>query len=84
MGLLSWIVIGLLAGWIGGIVTGRRGQGCITTIAIGVLGAFIGGALATAAGYEGIDEFSLRSVLVAGLGSALLLFVLNALGGKKR
>lgn len=84
MGLVSWLLIGLLAGWIGGLLTGRRGQGCITTIVIGVLGALIGGALATAAGYEGIDEFSLRSVLVAALGSALLLFVLNAVSGRRR
>lgn len=84
MGLLSWILIGLLAGWIGGMVTGRRGQGCITTLVIGVLGALIGGALATAAGYEGIEEFSLRSVLIAALGAALLLFVLNAIGGRGR
>lgn len=83
MGLLSWILIGLLAGWIGGLVAGRRGQGCITTLVVGVLGALIGGALATAAGYEGIDELSLRSVLIAALGSALLLFVLNAISGRR-
>ena len=83
MGLLSWIIIGLLAGWIGGLVTGRRGQGCITTLVIGVLGALIGGALATAAGYEGIEEFSARSVGIAALGAALLLFVLNAITGRR-
>lgn len=83
MGLVSWVVIGLLAGWIGGLIAGRGGRGCLTTIAIGVLGALIGGALATAAGYEGIDELSLRSVLIAALGAALLLFVLNAISGRR-
>ena len=84
MGLLSWIVLGLLAGWIGGIVTGRRGQGCITTVAIGVLGAFVGGALANAAGYDGrITDFSLRAVLIAGLGAALLLFVFGAVDRRR-
>lgn len=84
MGLFSWLLMGLLAGWIGGLITGRRGQGCITTIAIGIIGAFIGGALARAAGHEAITDFSLRSVLVAGMGSALLLFLFQAIEGRRR
>jgi uncharacterized membrane protein YeaQ/YmgE (transglycosylase-associated protein family) len=79
VGLLSWILLGLLAGWIAGIVTGRRGQGCLTTIALGVLGAFIGGALANAAGYDGrITDLNLRSVLLAALGAALLLLIFGS------
>ena len=84
MGLFSWIVIGLLAGWLGGILSGRRGQGCITTTVIGVVGALVGGALARAAGFEGIDELSLRSILIAALGSAVLLLGFNALDGRRR
>lgn len=84
MGLASWLVIGLLAGWIGGVVTGRRGQGCLATLAVGTIGALVGGALARAAGYEGIRELSLRSVALAGLGAALLLFVFAALEGRRR
>ena len=84
MGLLSWIVVGLLAAWIAGMVTGQRAEGCVTKIAVGVLGALIGGALARAAGYEGIDELSLRSVLIAALGSTVLLFTLGAIEGRRR
>ena len=78
MGLLSWIILGLLAGWIGGLPTGRRGRGCITTTVIGVLGALVGGALARLAGFPGIREFSLRSLAIAALGAALLLFFFGA------
>lgn len=84
MGLLSWIVVGLLAAWIAGLVSGRRQEGCLTKIVVGVAGAMIGGALARAAGYEGITEFGLRSVLLAALGATLLLLALNAIGGRRR
>jgi len=82
VGLVSWIVVGLLAAWIAGMVTGRRAEGCITKIAVGVIGALIGGALARWAGYEGIGEFGLRSVLIAALGSTVLLFGLGAIEGR--
>jgi uncharacterized membrane protein YeaQ/YmgE (transglycosylase-associated protein family) len=80
VGPLSWILLGLVAGWLGGLVTGRRnGRGCITTSVIGILGAFVGGAIANAAGYDGrITDFSIRSVLIAALGAALLLLVFGA------
>jgi uncharacterized membrane protein YeaQ/YmgE (transglycosylase-associated protein family) len=79
MGPLSWILLGLIAGWLAGLVTGRRRGGCITTSVIGILGALIGGALANVAGYDGeITELSLRSVVIAALGAALLLLVFGA------
>ena len=79
MGPLSWVLLGLLAGWIAGKVTGRRRGGCITTSVIGIFGAFIGGAIANVAGYDGeITELSLRSVLIAALGAALLLLLFGA------
>ena len=84
MGLLSWIVVGLLAAWIAGLVSGRRQEGCLTKIAVGVAGALIGGALARAAGYSGITRFGLRSILLAALGSTLLLLVLRAIEGRRR
>jgi uncharacterized membrane protein YeaQ/YmgE (transglycosylase-associated protein family) len=84
VGLLSWIVIGLLAAWIGGIVSGRPREGCLTKIAVGVAGALIGGALARAAGYSGITRFGLRSVLLAALGATILLLALGAMEGRRR
>jgi len=79
MGIVSWVILGLLAGWLGGMLTGRSGRGCITTMAIGVLGAFVGGALANAAGYDGrITDLNLRSVLISVLGASLLLLIFGA------
>jgi uncharacterized membrane protein YeaQ/YmgE (transglycosylase-associated protein family) len=84
MGLFSWIVVGLLAGWLAGMVTGRRQQGCLTKVVVGVIGALIGGALAQAAGSdEGIGDFGIRSVLIAAVGASIFLFVLEAIEGRR-
>lgn len=84
MNLIAWIVVGLLAGFLARWIVGDDKSGCLYTIAVGVLGAFIGGALMHAAGKRGINDFDLRSILVAALGSVLLLLVLQAIGGRKR
>ena len=84
VGLVSWVIVGLLAAWIAGMVTGRRADGCLTKIAVGVVGALIGGALARAAGLKGITRFDVRTVLLAALGASLLLLALGAVEGRGR
>jgi uncharacterized membrane protein YeaQ/YmgE (transglycosylase-associated protein family) len=83
VGLLSWIVVGLVAGWIAGRITHQR-MGCAAQTAIGVLGALIGGALARAAGLGAINNFGLRTLLVAALGATLLLAVLGSIAARPR
>jgi uncharacterized membrane protein YeaQ/YmgE (transglycosylase-associated protein family) len=80
MGLLSWIVLGFLAGLLGGMVTGaRQARGCVPRIVVGVLGALIGGALARAADIGSVSGINLGSIVIAALGSVLLLLVLEAI-----
>ena len=84
MGLLTWIVLGFLAGTLASMITGQKaGTGCITRIAVGVIGAFVGGALTRAAGGRPLTGFSLRSVLIAALGATIFLFVLSAIEGRR-
>jgi uncharacterized membrane protein YeaQ/YmgE (transglycosylase-associated protein family) len=71
---LSWVVIGLIAGVGAKGVTGQRGAGCLGTTVIGILGGVLGGYLFKQAGEEGINEFSLRSLLIAFVGACVLLF----------
>jgi len=80
---LSWVVVGLLAGLGARAVTGERRTGCLGTIVLGILGGILGGVLFKAAGDEGINEFSLRSILVAFVGATVLLFLWSALGGRR-
>ena len=68
MGLLGWIVVGLLAGGLARWIVKDERTGCIYTMVVGVLGAIIGGGLMSFVDEEGVEEFSLRSILVAALG----------------
>lgn len=81
MGILGWILLGLLAGTIArAIIPGRTEPGgCIGTTAIGILGALIGGFIATALDIGEIDEFfDLGTWLIAIGGSVLLLLLIRA------
>ena len=80
---VSWIVVGFVAGVLAKAVTGqRRRLGCLATIVVGILGGILGGALFTAAGDEGINDFSLRSVFVAFVGATVLLAVFGLVAGR--
>ena len=80
MGILSWILFGLLAGilakW---IMPGRDPGGFIVTILIGMAGALVGGFISTALGFGDISGFDLRSMLIAIGGALVLLFAYRKL-----
>ena len=82
---LLWIVFGALAGWIAGRLYGdARPEGCVTNIVIGIGGGLLGGALYTlVTGRDFSTGFNLPSLIVAILGSLLLIFVLRRLGGSR-
>ncbi|HYY73702.1 MAG TPA: GlsB/YeaQ/YmgE family stress response membrane protein [Solirubrobacterales bacterium] len=84
MGIIGWIVLGLLVGAIArALVPGRtEPSGCIGTTAVGILGALIGGFIASALDLGEIDEFfDLETWLIAIGGSVLLLLLLRAFSG---
>ena len=85
MGLISWIVFGLIAGLIAKLIMpGRDPGGCIITVIVGVIGALLGGFMATRLGFGGISGFDWRSLFIAILGSLILLFVWRAISGRRR
>ena len=86
MGIIGWIVLGLLAGLIAkAIMPGGERGGLIVTTLLGVAGALVGGFLATALGLgDPIDEFFDISTWVAAVAGALLiLFIWNAISGRR-
>lgn len=82
MNLLGWIIVGLLAGALARWIVKDSRTGCIYTMVVGVLGALIGGGLMSLIDEEGVGDFSLRTIVVAAIGSVLLLLVLQAIAGR--
>jgi uncharacterized membrane protein YeaQ/YmgE (transglycosylase-associated protein family) len=80
MGILSWIILGLIAGalakW---IMPGRDDMGLIITILLGIAGAFVGGYLGSLLGLGSIGVLSIGSILTATVGAILLLLVYRQL-----
>jgi uncharacterized membrane protein YeaQ/YmgE (transglycosylase-associated protein family) len=75
MSLLSWLVVGLVAGWIGSMIVNRRGEGLIMDILLGVVGAFVGGYLFSLFGHAGVSGINLYSIFVAAIGSMVVLVI---------
>lgn len=75
MGILSWIVLGLVAGALAKLIMpGDDPGGIIVTIVLGIVGALLGGFIGTALGYGTVGGFDVRSLLIA-IGGALVLLI---------
>ncbi len=78
MGILSWIVLGALAGWVASMIMGKNGSmGAIANIAVGIIGAFIGGFVMSLGNGYGVTGFNFTSFLIALLGAVILLAIVN-------
>ncbi|RRD56580.1 GlsB/YeaQ/YmgE family stress response membrane protein [Tannerella forsythia] len=76
MGILSWIILGLLAGLIAkAIRPGKDPGGWIVTIIIGLLGAVVGGWIGSALGWGTVNEFSIRTLLLSTGGAVIVLWI---------
>ena len=84
MGILAWIIVGLIAGWLTGLVMKGSGYGIIGDIIIGIVGGLLGGFLASLL-FEIPDPMSginITSLVVAFLGSVILVALIRALPGR--
>ncbi|AHY48333.1 putative membrane protein (plasmid) [Rubrobacter radiotolerans] len=78
MGLISWIVVGLIAGLLAKwIMPGEGPGGLLVTLILGMAGASVGGFLVGLIGGTGATGFNIWSILVATLGAIVLLFIYN-------
>jgi uncharacterized membrane protein YeaQ/YmgE (transglycosylase-associated protein family) len=83
MGILAWIVLGLIAGFIASKIVNHTGSGVIMDIVLGVVGALVGGFLFSMFGAAGVTGFNIYSMLVAIVGAVVVLFLYHALIGRR-
>ena len=83
MGIISWIILGLIAGFIGSKIVDRRGQGFWLDMALGIVGALVGGFLFSLFGSSGVTGLDIWSMIVAIVGSVVVLLIYNAVAGRR-
>jgi uncharacterized membrane protein YeaQ/YmgE (transglycosylase-associated protein family) len=79
MSILAWIVLGLIAGFIGSKLVNKTGEGIILDIVLGIVGAVVGGYVFSVFGAGGVSGLNLYSLLVAVVGAVLVLVIYHAL-----
>ena len=83
MGILAWIVVGLIAGWLAGMVMKGGGYGVVGDILIGIVGAVIGGFLAAVLfGVDAVNGINIVSIVTAFIGAVVLIAGIRALPGR--
>ncbi len=85
MGILSWIIVGLIAGWLAGLVVKGGGFGCVGDIIVGVIGGLLGGWLASSFFHMGdpISGINIESIVVAFIGAVILIIILRLISGRR-
>jgi uncharacterized membrane protein YeaQ/YmgE (transglycosylase-associated protein family) len=84
MSFVAWIVLGLVAGFIGSKLVNHTGEGLIRDVLLGVVGAIVGGYLFNLFGASGVTGLNLYSVLVAVVGAVVFLLVYHAIFRRRR
>jgi len=79
MSFLAWIVLGLIAGFIGSKIVNKTGEGVVLDIILGIVAATVGGWLFNMFGARGVSGFNLYSLLVAVVGAVVVLVVYHAI-----
>jgi uncharacterized membrane protein YeaQ/YmgE (transglycosylase-associated protein family) len=79
MGVIAWLVMGLLAGFIASKLVNKQGEGMLMDIVLGIVGAFVGGFIAKALGYAGPTGFDIYTLLISTGGAVVVLLIYHTL-----
>ncbi len=83
MSIITWIVLGLVAGFIGSKIVNKSGEGVVLDIVLGIVGAVVGGFLFNAFGASGVTGFNIWSIFVSVIGAVAVLVVYHAITGRR-
>ncbi len=84
MSIIAWLILGLIAGFIGSKIVNSTGQGIVIDIVLGIVGAFVGGYVFTLFGAAPVTGLNLYSLLVAIVGAVLVIVIYHAVVGRGR
>jgi uncharacterized membrane protein YeaQ/YmgE (transglycosylase-associated protein family) len=79
MSILAWIVLGIVAGFLGSKVVNKTGEGLVLDLVLGIVGAVVGGWIFSVFGQAGVTGFNLYSLLVAVVGAVVVLLAYHAM-----
>jgi uncharacterized membrane protein YeaQ/YmgE (transglycosylase-associated protein family) len=83
-GIIAWIIIGIIAGWITGKLMKGSGFGALMDMVVGLVGALIGGFLSSHLGFGGVGEHGLvMSIVIAVIGAVILTLLLRLITGNR-
>ncbi|RWQ31777.1 MAG: GlsB/YeaQ/YmgE family stress response membrane protein [Mesorhizobium sp.] len=83
MSILSWVILGVIAGFIGSKIVNKSGQGLVLDIILGIVGAVVGGLIFSAFGASGVTGLNIYSLIVAVLGSVVVLWAYHQFTGNR-
>jgi uncharacterized membrane protein YeaQ/YmgE (transglycosylase-associated protein family) len=84
MSIIAWLILGLIAGFIGSKIVNRSGEGVLLDIVLGIAGAVVGGFLFSVIGAAPVTGLNVYSLVVAVIGSIVVLVVYHAITSRNR
>ncbi len=83
MSVIGWIILGLIAGFLGSKIVNKSGEGMLMDIVLGIIGAIAGGVIFSFFGASGITGFNIYSLVVAVIGAVVVLWLYHAVAGRR-
>ncbi len=83
MSIIAWLILGLIAGFIGSKIVNKSGEGVLLDIVLGIVGAVVGGYVFSLLGASGVNGLNIYSLVVAVVGSILVLVIYHAIVGRR-
>ena len=83
MSVISWIILGVIAGFLGSKIVNKSGQGLLMDIVLGIVGAIVGGLIFSAFGASGVTGLNIYSLVVAVIGAIVVLWVYHQVNGRR-
>ena len=83
MSIISWIILGVIAGFLGSKIVNKSGQGILLDIVLGIVGAIVGGLIFSAFGASGVTGLNIYSLIVAVVGAVVVLWAYHQFSGRR-